>query len=105
MNRWGGQAVISVLLLTCAVYVYLRPQHISTLNGYSEEQLRNVDLRKVRRTAGGGLALLAVVIGGGSWLLSRAGVDDATLTVLGIIVIFAGVIGLMARVETFNRNR
>lgn len=99
------QVVISVLLLACAVFVYLRPQNISTLNGYSEEQLRNVDLRKVRRTAGGGLAALAVTIGGGSWLLSRAGVDDATLTVVGIVVIFAGVVVIMARVESLNRNR
>lgn len=100
-----AQIVISVLLLACAVFVYLRPQHISTLNGYSEEQLRNVDLRKIRRIAGGGLVLLAVSVGGGSWFLSRAGVDDTVLTVLGIVVIFAGVVVIMARVESLNRNR
>lgn len=97
--------VLTVILLLCAVFVYLRPQSISTLNGYSKEKLRNVDLRKVRRTVGGGLALLAVLIGGGSWLLLKAGMDEIMLTVIRIIVIFVGVIFLAARVETHNHNK
>lgn len=100
-----AQIVLSVLLLVLAACVWLRPRWISTFRGYTEEQFRKVDLKRVRRTAGGGLTLLALLLGGGSWALHRAGVDYTTLTVLGIVLTFAGVVAIMARVETFDRNR
>ena len=99
------QVIISAFLLLGGILAYFRPQNISTLNGYSEEKLRNVDLQKVRRTAGGGMVLLAALLGGGSWALSKAGVDETTLTVVGIILVFVGVITIIAKVETYNHNK
>ena len=53
----------------------------------------------------GGLLLLAVVIGGGSWLLLRAGVEPQTITVLGILLLFIGAIGLTAAVELCKKRK
>lgn len=94
--------VIAAFLFVIAGFVYARPEQISTLRGYSSEKLRNIDLKKVRRTAGGGMALLAVMILAGCWLLLLSGVGESTVTVLRIVAVFAGVAVIMARVETFN---
>jgi len=97
--------LISGLLFLAAILVWLRPQSVSTLSRYSKEQLARVDLRRVRRTGTFGLVALALLIGPGNWLLHRAGVDAATLTVVSWIVLFAGAIAIAARIETFNRNK
>lgn len=97
--------LISGLLLSAAILVWLRPQSVSTLSHYSKEQLARVDLRRVRRTGTFGLAALALLIGPGSWLLHRAGVDATTTTVISWIVLFAGAIAIAARIETFNKNK
>ena len=47
----------------------------------------------------------AVVIGGGSWLLLRAGVEPQTITVLGILLLFIGAIGLTAAVELCKKRK
>ena len=90
--------VIAAILAICAVILWLRPQSISTLSGNPEEN-PEINWRAVRRIGAGGLLLLAVVIGGGSWLLLRAGVEPQTITVLGILLLFIGAIGLTAAVE------
>ena len=46
-----------------------------------------------------------VVIGGGSWLLLRAGVEPQTITVLGILLLFIGAIGLTAAVELCKKRK
>ena len=51
------------------------------------------------------MLLLAVVIGGGSWLLLRAGVEPQTITVLGIPLLFIGAIGLTAAVELCKKRK
>ena len=51
------------------------------------------------------LLLLAVVIGGGIWLLLRAGVEPQTITVLGILLLFIGAIGLTAAVELCKKRK
>ena len=51
------------------------------------------------------MLLLAVVIGGGSWLLLRAGVEPQTITVLGILLLFIGAIGLIAAVELCKKRK
>ncbi len=96
--------VIAAILAVCAVIVWLRPQWISTL---SETPQKNPELnwRAVRRIAAGGLALLAAAIAGGSWLLLGAGVDEATLTVLRIFVLFVGAIGIVAAVEGHKKPK
>ena len=81
--------VIAAILAICAVILWLRPQSISTLSGNPEEN-PEINWRAVRRIGAGGLLLLAVVIGGGSWLLLRAGVEPQTITVLGIPLLFIG---------------
>lgn len=63
------------------------------------------ELARVRRIGAGGLLLLAVVIGGGSWLLLRAGVEPQTITVLGILLLFIGAIGLTAAVELCKKRK
>ena len=83
--------VIAAILAICAVILWLRPQSISTLSGNPEEN-PELNWRAVRRIGAGGLLLLAVVIGGGSWLLLRAGVEPQTITVLGILLLFIGAI-------------
>ena len=51
------------------------------------------------------MALLAAAIAGGSWLLVRAGAAEATITAVRIVVLFVGVVGIVAAVETHkNRN-
>ena len=94
--------VIAAILAICAVILWLRPQSISTLSGNPEE---NPELNAVRRIGAGGLLLLAVVIGGGSWLLLRAGVEPQTITVLGILLLFIGAIGLTAAVELCKKRK
>ncbi len=97
--------LISGLLLLAAILLWLRPQWASTLSRYSKEQLARVDLRRVRRTETFGLVALALLVGPGSYLLHRAGVDAATLTVISWFVLFAGAIAIAARIETFNKNK
>lgn len=96
--------VIAAILALCAGIVWLRPQSISTL---SETPKKNPEVNwcAVRRIAAGGMALLAAAIAGGSWLLVRAGAAEATITAVRIIVLFVGVVGIVAAVETHkNRN-
>lgn len=100
-----AQIGIAILLLIGGGIAYVRPQWISTLNGLPPEKLRNVDLQKVRREAGGGLALLALLIGAGSWALAKAGVEQMVITVIGIILIFVGGVIIMVRVERHNHNK
>lgn len=90
--------VIAAVLALCAGIVWLRPQSISTL---SETPKKNPELnwRAVRRIAAGGMALLAAAIAGGSWLLLRAGVAEATITAVRIVVLFVGAIGIIAAIE------
>ena len=92
--------VIAAILAICAVILWLRPQSISTLSENPE-----LNWRAVRRIGAGGLLLLAVVIGGGSWLLLRAGVEPQTITVLGILLLFIGAIGLTAAVELCKKRK
>ena len=94
--------VIAAILAICAVILWLRPQ--STLSGNPEEN-PELNWRAVRRIGAGGLLLLAVVIGGGSWLLLRAGVEPQTITVLGILLLFIGAIGLTAAVELCKKRK
>ena len=95
-----------LLLLVCAGIVYCRPQWISTLRHYTDEERRRIDMQRVRRTAGGGLLLLALLTGPGSWLLAWGGIAETTLTVLRILILVIGVIGIMARIETCTlRNK
>ncbi len=101
----GVHYLIAGLLLLAAILVWLRPQSVSTLNHYSKEQLARVDLRRVRRTGSCGLVALALLVGPGSWLLHRAGVNATTLTVISWIVLFAGAIVIAARIESFNKNK
>ena len=95
--------VIAAILAICAVILWLRPQSISTLSGNPEEN-PEINWRAVRRI-GAGLLLLAVVIGGGSWLLLRASVEPQTITVLGILLLFIGAIGLTAAVELCKKRK
>lgn len=97
--------VISALLLVCAAVVYVRPQWISTFRHYSDEKRRNIEMKRVQRTAGGGLSALALSIGLGSWALAEAGVAEAMIVVLRMVVLFAGVLAIVARVETLNHNK
>lgn len=97
--------VMSALLLVCAVVVYVRPQWISTFRHYSDEKRRNIEMKRVRHAAGGGLLVLALSIGLGSWALAETGVAEATIVVLRMVVLFAGVLAIAARVETFNHNK
>ncbi|MCM1150856.1 MAG: hypothetical protein NC209_07850 [Alistipes sp.] len=94
----------SLLLLACAGVVYLRPQWISTLRRYTDAERRNIEMRRVRRTAAGGLLALALLIGPGSRGLAWLGVSETTLTVLRIILVTIGVIVIMTRIETRNHN-
>ena len=96
--------VIAAILAICAVILWLRPQSISTLSGNPEEN-PELNWRAVRRIGAGGLLLLAVVIGGGSWLLLRAGVEPQTITVLGILLLFIGAIGLTGAVELCKKRK
>lgn len=100
-----AQIGIAILLLIGGVIAYVRPQWISTLNGLPPEKLRHVDLPKVRREAGGGLTLLAILIGTGSWALAKAGVEQMVISVIRIILIFVGAIVIMVRVERHNHNK
>ena len=84
--------VIAAILAICAVILWLRPQSISTLSGNPEEN-PELNWRAVRR------------IGGGSWLLLRAGVEPQTITVLGILLLFIGAIGLTAAVELCKKRK
>ena len=97
--------VVAAILLVCTFIVYVRPQWISTLRHYTDEERRNIEMKRVRRTAGGGLAVLALLIGPGSWLLARGGVPETTIAVVRMVVLFAGVIAIAARVEMFNHNK
>lgn len=102
----NASVLMPLLLLVFAGIVYCRPQWISTLRPYTDEERRNIDMQRVRRTAGGGLLLLALLTGPGSWLLAWGGVAETTLTVLRILVLVIGVIGIMARIETCKpRNK
>ena len=96
--------VIAAILAVCAVIVWLRPQWISTL---SETPKKNPELnwRAVRRISAGGLAQLAAAIAGGSWLLIRADVEETTLTVVGIVVLFIGAITIVALVEQAKNRK
>ena len=95
-----------LLLLVCAGIVYCRPQWISTLRHYTDEERRRIDMQRVRRTAGGGLLGLALLTGPGSWLLAWGGVAETTLTVLRAVVLFVGGIAIAARAETCKlRNK
>ena len=94
--------VIAAILAICAVILWLRPQSISTLSGNPEEN-PEINWCAVRRIGAGGLLLLA--IGGGSWLLLRAGVEPQTITVLGILLLFIGAIGLTAAVELCKKRK
>ena len=96
--------LMPLLLLVFAGIVYCRPQWISTLRPYTDEERRNIDMRRVRRTAGGRLLLLALLTGPGSWLLAWGGVAKTTLTVVRVVVLFVGGIAIAARTETFNQN-
>lgn len=95
--------VIAAILALGAGIVWLRPQSLTTL---SETPKKSPEPnRRVRRIAAGGMALLAAAIAGGSWLLVRAGVTEATITAVRIVVLFVGTIGIIAAVETRkNRN-
>lgn len=93
------------ILLVCAVVVYVRPQWISTIRHYSDEKRRNIEMKRVRHTAGGGLLVLALSIGPGSWALAEAGVSETTIVVLRAIVLFIGAFAIVAYVETFNQNK
>ena len=84
--------VIAAILAICAVILWLRPQSISTLSGNPEEN-PELNWRAVRR------------IGAGSWLLLRAGVEPQTITVLGILLLFIGAIGLTAAVELCKKRK
>lgn len=96
--------VIAAILALCAGIVRLRPQSLSTLSE-TQKKSPETNLRAVRRIAAGGMALLAAAIAGGSWLLVRAGAAEATITAVRIVVLFVGVVGIVAAVETHkNRN-
>ena len=102
----NASVLMPLLLLVFAGIVYCRPQWISTLRHYTDEERRSIDMQQVRRTAGGGLLLLALLTGPGSWLLAWGGVAETTLTVVRILVLVIGVIGIMARIETCKpRNK
>lgn len=94
---------IAAILAACAVILRLRPQALSTLSKTPKKNPEPV-LRAVRRIAGGGMALLAAAIAGGSWLLTRAGVAEATITAVRIFVLMVGAIGIIAAVE-IRKNR
>lgn len=95
--------VIAAILAACAVILRLRPQVLSTLSKTPKRDSESVR-HAVRRIAGGGMALLAAAIAGGSWLLARAGVAEATITVVRIFVLMVGAIGIIAAVE-IRKNR
>ena len=84
--------VIAAILAICAVILWLRPQSISTLSGNPEEN-PELNWRAVRRIGAGGLLLL------------RAGVEPQTITVLGILLLFIGAIGLTAAVELCKKRK
>jgi len=90
--------VIAAILAACSVILWLRPQSLTTL---SETPQKNPELnwRAVRRISAGGTALLAAAIAGGSRLLVEAGATETTVTVVGIVVLFVGAIGIVAAVE------
>ena len=96
--------VIAGILFVCAAIVWLRPQSLSTL---SETPRKNPEMnwQAIRRIAAGGTALLAAGIAGGSWLLTRAGVEETTLTILRIIFLFVGVIVIVALVEQAKNRK
>ena len=100
-----NNSVVSLLLLVFAGIVYLRPQWISTFRHYTDAERRNIEMKRVRRMAGGGLLALALSIGLGSWALAEASVAETTIVVLRMVILFAGVIAIAARVETFNHNK
>ena len=83
--------VIAAILAICAVILWLRPQSISTLSGNPEEN-PELNWRAVRRIGAGGLLL-------------RAGVEPQTITVLGILLLFIGAIGLTAAVELCKKRK
>ena len=84
--------VIAAILAICAVILWLRPQSISTLSGNPEEN-PEINWCAVRRIGAGGLLLL------------RAGVEPQTITVLGILLLFIGAIGLTAAVELCKKRK
>lgn len=96
--------VIAAILAVCAVILWLRPQSLSTL---SKTPKKNSELnrRAVRRISAGGMALLAATIAGGSWLLVEAGVAEATITVVRIVVLAVGAIGIIAAVELCKKRK
>lgn len=96
--------VIAAILAVCATVVWLRPQSLSTLPGTPEKNPQT-DWRAVRRIAAGGMALLAAVIAGGSLLLARAGIAEATLTAVRIVVLFIGTIGIISAVECCKKRK
>ena len=106
--------VIAAILAICAVILWLRPQSISTLSGNPEEN-PEINWRAVRRIGAGGLLLLSLymdkrmkreTLGGGDIkLLFRAGVEPQTITVLGILLLFIGAIGLTAAVELCKKRK
>jgi len=95
--------VIATVLAACAVLLGLRPQWISTLA--KSEKIPERNRCAVRRIEAGGMALLAAVIAGGSWLLVEAGVAEATLTAVRIVVLFCGSIGIVAAVEICKNRK
>ncbi len=97
--------VLSLILLACAGIAFVRPQWISTIRHYTDAERRNIDMRRVRRSAGGGLLALALLTGPVNRLLARHGIPETTLTALRIIVLFIGAIAIAACVETYNRNK
>ena len=101
----NSSLLASIVLLVCAGLACIRPQWLSTIRHYSDAERRNIELKRVRRTVGGGLLLLALLTGAGGWVFVVAGVPETTRIVLQILVLFVGVIAIVARVEKFNHNR
>lgn len=95
--------VIAAILAICAVILAAAAVDLDAQR--QPEENPELNWRAVRRIGAGGLLLLAVVIGGGSWLLLRAGVEPQTITVLGILLLFIGAIGLTAAVELCKKRK
>lgn len=95
--------VIAAILALCAGIVRLRPQSLSTLSE-TQKKSPETNLRAVRRIAAEGWRCWRRRSPAGAGCSCAPGAAEATITAVRIVVLFVGVVGIVAAVE-IRKNR